>query len=62
MCRAEQTVAVVETMSELDFMDYILTQLLTGERQPLVSLTDVILAAIEEEHIGEHFSRYPFLY
>lgn len=43
-------------------MMYILDQLLTGQRQPLVRLTDEDLAAIDAEAIGEHFLRYPFLY
>lgn len=49
-------------MSELAFMDAVLAQLLTGQRQPLVRLTDDDLEAMDEEPIGEHFLQYPFLY
>ena len=58
----QQTAAAMEAMSELEFMDHILEQLLTGQYQPLIRLTDADLEAIEAEHIGEHFLRYPFLY
>jgi hypothetical protein len=43
-------------------MDYVLEQLRTGQRQPYSAFTDADLEAIEEEHIGEEFARYPFLY
>jgi hypothetical protein len=43
-------------------MDYVLEQLRTGQRQPYSTFTDADLEAIEEEQIGEEFSRYPFLY
>ncbi len=49
-------------MSERAFMEYILDQLLTGQRQPLVRFTDAELEVIEEEPISEHFLQYPFLY
>lgn len=49
-------------MSEPEFLDSVLDQLLTGQRQPFVRLTEETLEAIEEERIGEHVSQYPFLY
>jgi hypothetical protein len=52
----------VESLSEGEFMDYVLNELRTGKRQPYARFTDADLEAIEEERIGEHFSRYPFLY
>lgn len=57
-----QTVVVTEAMCESEFMAYSLAQLLTGQRQLLTRLTDEELATMEEEAIGEHFLRYPFLY
>ena len=50
------------SMNEAELMAYVLDLLLTGQRQPLVTFTAEALTAIAEEHIGEHFSRYPFLY
>lgn len=52
----------VDAMGELAFMEYILEQLLTGRRQPLIRFTEEEREAIEEERIGEDVSRYPFLY
>lgn len=49
-------------MSELEYMAYVHEQLLTGRREVLIKLTTEELDAIAEEHVGEHFSRYPFLY
>jgi hypothetical protein len=49
-------------MSEGEWMDYVLQQMRTGEQAPYGQLSDADLEAIEEEHIGEHFCRYPFLY
>lgn len=49
-------------MRELEYMAYVHEQLLTGRREVLIKLIAEDLDAIAEEHIGEHFSRYPFLY
>lgn len=49
-------------MDELAFMAYILEQLVTGQRQSQISFTEEEREAMEEEHIGEDVSRYPFLY
>lgn len=49
-------------LTEGAFLVYILAQLHSGQWTPSVYLSDADLAAIEAEHIGEHFSRYPFLY
>lgn len=49
-------------LAEGAFLVYILAQLHNGQWTPSVYLSDADLAAIEAEHIGEHFSRYPFLY
>ena len=43
-------------------MDAVLAQLRTGARPPLVRFTQEDLEALEEEPIGEDFSRSPFLY
>ena len=43
-------------------MDAVLAQLRTGARPPLVRFTQEDLEALAEEWIGEHVSRYPFLY
>ncbi|MEZ4861121.1 MAG: hypothetical protein R3C14_07440 [Caldilineaceae bacterium] len=56
------TVVITDGMSESEFMEYTLQQLNKGERTPLVPLSEETLEAIEEEHIGQHFSCYPFLY
>lgn len=49
-------------MSELAFLEHVLGQLLTGQRSPVIRLTDEALEAIEDERIGDHFLQYPFLY
>lgn len=49
-------------LTESAFWVYILAQLHSGQWTPSVCLSDADLAAIEAEHIGEDFSRYPFLY
>src|SRR5688572_1957397 len=61
-CSEHVCMAQVEAMSEGEYMDYVLDQLRAGQRQPYSTLTDADLQAIEEEPIGEHFCRYPFLY
>jgi hypothetical protein len=61
-CSEHVCMAQVEAMSEGEFMNYVLDQVRTGQRQAYGTLTDAELEAIEEERIGEHFSRYPFLY
>lgn len=61
-CSEHVCMAQAEAMSEGEFMEYVLEQLRNGQRQPYSTLTDADLEAIEEEHIGEDFSRYPFLY
>lgn len=52
----------VDNLSEGEFMDYILDELRTGKRQPLVRFSEEALQAMEDERVGEHFCRYPFLY
>lgn len=49
-------------MSEWEWMDYVLEQIRTGRQAPYNQLSDADLEAMEEERIGEHFCRYPFLY
>lgn len=51
-----------DEMSELEYMASIHEQLITVCREVLIKLTVEDLDAIAEEHVGEHFSRYPFLY
>lgn len=50
------------SLTEGAFLTYILAQLHSGQRTPSVRFSDADLAAIEAEPIGDHFSRYPFLY
>ena len=50
------------TMAEGELMAYVLHQISIGQRVLTISFTDAQLEAFEEERIGEHFSRYPFLY
>jgi len=61
-CSEHVCMAQVEAMSEGAYMDYVLEQLRSGQRQSYGTLTDADLEAIEAEPIGEHFCRYPFLY
>ena len=49
-------------MNELEFMDYTLEQLRQDNLPSLVSISEQALDAMEEERIGEDFSRQPFLY
>lgn len=56
------TVVATDTMSELEFMEYTLQQIDNGKHAKVVNLTQETLAAMEEEPIGESFSRQPFLY
>ena len=51
-----------EAMDELAFMEHILEQLLTGQRQSQIRFREEEREAMEEEHIGEDVARYPFLY
>ncbi len=56
------TVVDTDEMSELEFMAYTLQQLQNGTQAPSVALSEAATEAIEEEHIGEHLARHPFLY
>jgi hypothetical protein len=51
-----------DSLSEEEFMDYVLNELRTGKRHPRVRFSEEALQAIEDERVGEHFCRYPFLY
>jgi hypothetical protein len=57
-----RTTAVTENMTEAEFMDFALQQLRAGEQKPLVSFSEADIEALEDEQMGEHFSRYPFQY
>ena len=57
-----QTLVVSENMNEAEFMDYTLEQLRQGKLSPVVSFNAEALDSMEEEHIGDDFSRQPFLY
>lgn len=50
------------SLTEGAFLAYILTQLHRGQRTPSIRISDADVATIEAEPIGDHFSRYPFLY
>ena len=50
------------TMTEGELMAYVLHQLCISQWVLTIRFTDADLEAFEEERIGEHFSRYPFLY
>ena len=58
----ESDVLTLATMTEEELMAYILHQLYIGQRVLMIRFTDADLEAFEEERIGQHFSRYPFLY
>ena len=51
-----------DSLSEGEFMDYVLNELRSGKRQPQVRFSEEELEAMEDERVGEHFCRYPFLY
>ena len=50
------------TMTESELIAYVLHQICIGQWVLTARFTDADLEAFEEERIGEHFSRYPFLY
>lgn len=56
------TVVVTDNMSELEFMEYTLQQINNGKHATGVKMNQETLAVMEEEPIGESFSRQPFLY
>jgi hypothetical protein len=53
---------VTDGMNEIEFMDYMLNRIEAGEIEPFARLSEEELQAMEDERIGEDFSRYPFLY
>lgn len=57
-----KTTVVTDEMSEADFMNHTLQQLRNGHQRSLVEASDDALCEMEDEEIGEHFSRYPFQY
>lgn len=57
-----ETMVVTDNMSELEFMEYTLQQLNNGKREPALRFSAETLAEMEDEAIGEEFSRHPFLY
>jgi hypothetical protein len=57
-----KTTVVTANMNELEFMDYTLEQLRQDNLPSLASISEQVLDAMEEERIGEDFSRQPFLY
>lgn len=61
-CSEHLCLAQIEALSEGEYMDYVLEQLRTGQSQAYSTFTDADLEAVEEEHVGEEFARYPFLY
>lgn len=58
----ESDVLTLATMTEAELMAYVLHQICIGQWVLTARFTDADLEAFEEERIGEHFSRYPFLY
>lgn len=58
----DATLVVTDNMSELEFMEHTLQQIKHGKHAPVVKLSEEALAVIEDEPIGEAFSRQPFLY
>lgn len=56
------TVVATDSMSELEFMEYTLQQINHGKHEAVVKMNQETLAVMEEEPIGESFSRQPFLY
>lgn len=59
--RNEFMVMIGEDMSEADFMNYTVDNLRSG-RLTMQRLTDEQMEEIENERIGDDFSRYPFYY
>lgn len=59
---ANKTTVVNHDMSEGEFMEYALAQLREGKVQMFTSFNTEELENIEDEPIGEDFSRQPFLY
>ncbi|MFN8490063.1 MAG: hypothetical protein U0350_20920 [Caldilineaceae bacterium] len=57
-----QTTVVNQAMSEGEFMEYTLAQLRQGNVQPFSSFSAEAAEQMEDEPIGEDFSRQPFLY
>ncbi|CAN5830659.1 hypothetical protein BH10CHL1_BH10CHL1_17750 [soil metagenome] len=57
-----KTTVVTANMNELEFMDYTLGQLRQDNAPSLGNISEQGLDEIEEERIGEEFSRAPFLY
>ncbi|MCB0064027.1 MAG: hypothetical protein KDE19_18015 [Caldilineaceae bacterium] len=59
---AAATEVDTDAMSEWEFVEYTLQQLATSAQETTVQFSEEALATMEEEAIGEEFSRYPFLY
>lgn len=58
----DKTTVVNQAMSESEFMEYTLEQLRQGKVQAFSSFTAEEAEQMEDEPIGEDFSRQPFLY
>jgi hypothetical protein len=57
-----ETTVITDGMDEFEFMEHALQQLRQNGTNHFVTLDDGTLAAMEEEHPGEDFSRFPFRY
>lgn len=57
-----ETMVVTDNMSELEFMEYTLQQLNQEKHERAVRFSTEALAEMEDEAIGEEFSRHPFFY
>ena len=66
VAQAPDTSVVTDEMGELEFMEHVLGQLQAGEVEAAAPrgfpLSAEAWQAVEDEAIGEDFSRYPFLY
>lgn len=57
-----ETTVVTDGMSEFEFMEHTLEQLRSNGTTASAALSDEMLAAMEDESIGEDFARFPFRY
>lgn len=57
-----ETLTTTTTPDEIAFMESILDALQSGEREPVVIITDDDLEEMAQESLGQHLGQNPFLY
>jgi hypothetical protein len=57
-----KTTVVTDAMSEIEFMNHILDQVEAGAQLPTARFSGQEYDALDDEAVGEHFGRNPFLY